>query len=607
MKKEEALQSNFIIAFILVLISFGVYLNTFRHKLTFDDKPRIVENGYIKSLSNINKLFNKDYNFYFQETSYRPLYTLSLMLSYQVCRLSGRCWFLSNAILHTLVTILLFFLLKEIFNKSFIPFFSAFLFAIHPIHTAVLNVAVYRTEILAGLFFLLSLYSFLKNLKIKNNKWYYLSLLFFFLGVACKESIASLPLFLCVYIWMFVEEKQWKRSFISIITFFLIVIFWVIIEKLCFTRHGLVLKQAGTYGTPFFAPVHLRTLIYVIGKIFPRYLWITVLPVRFVLRYPQSGFGSNPSIQEVLGLILIVFIIVLAIRYRKKAKIVSSVVLFFFITLIPVSYIFPMNVVYGERWLYIPSMGICLLVGFLFDKLIQLQGKNKVIGVIIFLCVSIFYGIKTNQRNHQWADIKKVFQQDIKIFPKGLYNYLFLADEYLESDEKKLALKYIQIAHKNHLNNPIPYYRLTQLRLHIKQYPTAVKYFYSLMGDFPVLMKGNFDFFYDFGKALILNGQPLEALAQFEKAKKINPYLRRLYNALGNAYVKAEMYNKAVENYNKAINIDKTWIVPYKNLITLYSVFLKDKKKQDLIEKQKNKNAIAHYNYRLLAGLYWGK
>jgi O-antigen ligase len=96
------------------------------------------------------------------------------------------------------------------------------IFAVHPVHIEAVNVAVYRTELLACLFFLMSFFSYLKSIKdIKIEKDFYsLSPFIFILALCSKETAATLPLIIALYIYFFTQKKERKKLLVSVLPFF---------------------------------------------------------------------------------------------------------------------------------------------------------------------------------------------------------------------------------------------------------------------------------------------------------------------------------------------------------------------------------------------------
>lgn len=66
-----------------------------------------------------------------------------------------------------------------------------------------------------------------------------------------------------------------------------------------------------------------------------------------------------------------------------------------------------------------------------------------------------------------------------------------------------------------------------------------------------------------------------KAVQDFTKATQINPYYKEPYNGLGVAYRNINRFDKAIENYSKAISLDPSYFEAYNNRGVAF-MFLKD-------------------------------
>ncbi|HOW75814.1 MAG TPA: tetratricopeptide repeat protein [Candidatus Competibacteraceae bacterium] len=66
-----------------------------------------------------------------------------------------------------------------------------------------------------------------------------------------------------------------------------------------------------------------------------------------------------------------------------------------------------------------------------------------------------------------------------------------------------------------------------------------------------------------------------KAIQDFTKAIQINTYYKEPYNGLGIAYRNMNQFDKAIQNYSKAISLDPNYFEAYNNRGVAY-MFLKD-------------------------------
>src|SRR5208337_4056208 len=139
---------KFIPIIILVLVSFAVYFNALSGEFVYDDKYQIVDNPWIRKISNIPTIFTKGVWSFQSETIisdfYRPLMHTVYMLNYYLFGLNPWGFHLVNILFHCGVSVLVFLVIRRLMReqKALIspaylspPFIAAMLFATHPIHT----------------------------------------------------------------------------------------------------------------------------------------------------------------------------------------------------------------------------------------------------------------------------------------------------------------------------------------------------------------------------------------------------------------------------------------------------------------------------------------
>jgi len=558
---------------IIGILAFASFINTFQNPFVWDDIGRIVENGYIKRLDNLSLLFSSRYLSYFSETTYRPFYTLTLFLNYHFFKLNVYGWRIFNIFLHVVNTILIYFLIRYIFKNKTISSITALIFAVHPIHTEAVNVAVYRTELFACLFSLGSLFLYLKSIRnIKIEKGFYLlSFFIFILALSSKETAAALPLIIILYISFFLPQKERKKLVVSVLPFFLIVLIWIVIARGFELPGKFIGKHELYYGSSFGSKLHLRVLSYM-GPSILRYIWVCFLPLNLVLLYPQQIKSYTPTPTEIFSFLILIGILICALKMRKFSKEASFSIFYFFICLLPVSQIIPFSIIHAERWLYIPSVGFCLFVAVLLKRLFFDKNLKKT-GIFLLISITCFYFFVTFARNRDWKDEATLLEKNVNIYPQSMDVRLQLAEDYIRKKDYEKALYHIAAAHKMYPNLSKPYFSLAKYYAEKGPYDEAIKTFSNLLRDFPDDCKNNADFYYYFSIAYTKGGLYDEAISHYKKAltlRPLRPFNREVYNSIGNAYFYKNEFSKAIESYKSSLSIDPDWIVPYHNLAMVY-------------------------------------
>lgn len=120
---------------------------------------------------------------------YRPMIGISFLIDRFLWNLDPAIMHIENILLHLANTLLVFLIARLIISKtSKLPVFAALIFTVHPIATESVNWISGRTDLLALMFLLASLYSILCFRDYKKLMWLAASILTLIMGIITKET-----------------------------------------------------------------------------------------------------------------------------------------------------------------------------------------------------------------------------------------------------------------------------------------------------------------------------------------------------------------------------------------------------------------------------------
>jgi len=158
--------------------------------------------SHINRLSNIGHAFLEDVSHQAQGGNfYRPLLTISLILSAQISGTMPVGYHLIDILLHCASCCLLFVTLQMIGFKRSISFLGALVFCIHPAMTQAVAWIAGRNDSLLAVFILMCFISFMKFLSTSHLKWYFTHFLFFMLAMFTKETSIVFPILAMLYFY----------------------------------------------------------------------------------------------------------------------------------------------------------------------------------------------------------------------------------------------------------------------------------------------------------------------------------------------------------------------------------------------------------------------
>ncbi len=115
--------------------------------------------------------------------------------------------------------------------------------------------------------------------------------------------------------------------------------------------------------------------------------------------------------------------------------------------------------------------------------------------------------------------------------------------------------------------------------------------------------------YYRLGVGFYQNGNFIKAMQEFIKAKTLNPYSAKNYNAIGMVYMETARESKAVKNFKEAVRINPQFSDAYYNLAIIY-IKRKDYQPAKLYLKKALKNPFynrPYQSYTQLAKIYFAE
>ncbi|PNV85139.1 MAG: hypothetical protein C0610_13360, partial [Desulfobacteraceae bacterium] len=153
---------------VLTLLVFGLvaYSNSFTGSFQYDDRLHILRNEAFTDLANVSKIYH-----YGKE---RFLPYLTLAFNYKISKFDPISYHTFNFFIHYVAAIFLYFLFLEICKTPAIKglqlnipqrlgaFLAASIFFLHPLQTESVTYIIQRSESMAGMFYLATLFFYLK-------------------------------------------------------------------------------------------------------------------------------------------------------------------------------------------------------------------------------------------------------------------------------------------------------------------------------------------------------------------------------------------------------------------------------------------------------------
>lgn len=378
------------------LLAILVYANSFPGDFILDDNAIIRKNPLILQ-PDFSRIFLSDY-WAPKENSglYRPVTILSFVLNRMVFGEAALGYHLVNVLLHAFNSMLLWLVLRRWSFSTATCLIASLVFAVHPLHTEVVNVIVGRSELLVGFFLLTGFWLAERESRYSE----FLVYLFFALALLSKEhAITFLALSPAVDIYRHGWRSYWatrKRRFVILL---LIASVWLV-----WRQYGLVHMRLPSDASEFtlplvYAPVLSRVLTGLLYQWF--YLAKMVVPFQLQASYTQVDLpaiiSSMLSLPGLLTLSLSGVAAFYVVRGWSRRVLLAFFPLLYLISFSPTANIFlPIGITFAERLTYLPSMwysaGIALFLTSFFSKFLNRPVVAILAGgyvlFLAFLCIS---------------------------------------------------------------------------------------------------------------------------------------------------------------------------------------------------------------------------
>ena len=182
-----------IICLALAAVTLAVFGQTLRHEfVNYDDDAYVYENPTVTgglTFRGIEAAFTKG-----SAENWDPLTTISHMLDCQLYGLNAGGHHMTNVLLHAATVILLFLVLRRMTGAVWRSAFVAAVFAIHPLRVESVAWVAERKDVLSGLFFMLTLWAYVRYVRQPLSlRRYLMMMLCFVLGLMSKAMLVTLP------------------------------------------------------------------------------------------------------------------------------------------------------------------------------------------------------------------------------------------------------------------------------------------------------------------------------------------------------------------------------------------------------------------------------
>jgi len=550
------LQSLAVIGGVILLATWAAYANSFWVPFIFDDVQTITSNPSIEHVWPPGPALSPPPGI---GVSGRPLSNLSLALNHALSGESTSSYHALNLAIHVMASLVLLGIvrrtlerpsLQERFGHVARPLAGAvaLLWAVHTLQTEAVTYISQRTESMMGLFYLLTLYAFVRSADALRQKWWLVaSVAACLLGAMTKEVIVTAPVLVFLYDRTFVAgtfREAWRQRW----GYYLgLASSWLLLGWL---MQGLGSRNVG-YGQGVTAWTYALTE----SRAIFHYLHLAAWPHPLIFDYGSAmATPTTGTLVCAAGIAALLAAVGWALARRPALGFVGAAV---FLCLAPASSVVPVVMQpVAEHRMYLPLAGVMVLAVM---GLQALAGRWTLGAVLV---IAAAFGVRTAARNADYFSEVTLWRATVKERPNNprARNNLGSA---LARDEKVEEAR-AQFAEMVRLtpNDALAHYHLGNALLQLGRRVEAIE-------ECMIALKLNpehVDAHCTVGAALAQVGRTDDAIEHFQTAARLDPSSVAAHFNLGQAYLNLNRYPEAAEHFAAVVRLQPDLAEAHKRL-----------------------------------------
>ena len=533
------------------------YLNTLRNGFVSDDEMQVLDNPYIRNFHHLAKIFTTPVSSYLGVEAlkyYRPLMNVGYLLCYQVFGPHPFGFHLANIVLHGAVVCAVFLLTKRMFQDRNLALMAAVLFAIHPIHSEAVAWIAASPDLQLSLFYLLTFWFFLAVAQPGGRFSYFAQLAMagsFVLAIFSKEQAVTLPLLATVYEHFYRPDRAETRPARKVLRY---AVLWLLTVLYLLFRVRVL--GALTSGFSLNQLTWFQTFVSAIALV-GRYLWKVLWPVDlrvFCPFHPSAGL-FDPAV--VGGVATLAVCCALFFFLWRRAKPLSFGLVWMLVTLAPVLNARWMPIfAFAERYLYLPSVGFCWLLGWGFLRLrARASARSAVWSRALLTAFAILVALcsfRIVTRNRDWRNNFTLYTNTLAACPDAYYVRKDLGATYWQIGDVESAEREFREVLKVEPQSTSALGGLGLVHLKKQHYSEAIEFFKKALEFDPYNAEARL-----YLGVTYMDTHSLElAETELRTAVSLFPLNSNARNALGKVYLDEGRTAEAEEQFRQSVEIE---------------------------------------------------
>jgi tetratricopeptide (TPR) repeat protein len=520
------------------------YANSLHGPFVFDDESSITTNPTIRKLWPLTEPLSPPLTNVTAQG--RPILNLSLAVNYALGGVAVEGYHAVNLLIHALAGMVLFGVVRRTLaaeaGATGLALAVAVLWVVHPLQTESVTYVIQRAESLMGLFYLLTVYCFVRGTEAGGGgaRWLGLAVGACALGMATKEVMATAPLMVLFYDRTFVAasfadalRRRWA---------FYAALFgtWVLLGWLVLQGGG---NRGGSVG--FGAGIEPWAYWLTQFKAVAVYLRLTIWPAPLVFEY--GTFWVNGAGDIVIEALLVLGLLVVTIRGLWRRTALGFAGAWFFGILAPTSLAPGTTQMIVEHRMYLPLAAVLAVAVVGVYRRVGERGRGAVWAGSA--AVALLWGGMTIGRNADYRTDIALWSDTVAKRPANPLAHFMLAGALERAGEVPRALESYAEALRLKPNFSVGHENYGALLLKLGRRAEAITHFEEALRLQPAFPDAHMNL----GNALVAEGRAGDAVRHLAEAVRLAPEFAEMHYNLANALSAAGRTAEAVAAYEAAL------------------------------------------------------
>lgn len=438
---------TYVLVLAVAVVAAAVFATAIGGPFLYDDRPLIADNPYVQSFAWWPRWWTTDFwhisedfvRFGNRMVYWRPLISASYAVDWQLGGGSPIMFHLTNTLAQAGMGALSFVVLRRWIGATWPALVAALLFAVHPTKAESVAWIAGRTDVFCMIGVFVATIGVGRRLRGERGGLA-LEIAGTLFAYTTKEQAIVLPMFVAVEVWVAggrpaidktlvwkIVRAAWPQAAVAIAYF-------------VFRALWLPIRAANTEDFHIPLASHLLAILETLGRFVALVVAPRDLSIQQGLVHYRTDLTFEPTPSYVvLGGAAVLAAATIMVLARKRWPVVTLGLGFFFATLAPTS-----NLVYtqmatlvSERFLYLPVLGLALIVGV---ALARLSSRRFAAYAIAGLVIGLL-SIQSLRRSADYADETRFWAREAELHPDSRLAYAYLVKQAIDTKQYRRALE----------------------------------------------------------------------------------------------------------------------------------------------------------------------